>query len=141
MGDKSTLVLFVLCALTIGGFVNYRRNAPLDAELKNRTYADLKARDLDTLIQAYEQETRRLRAWVDQEPLADVPSQALDDSDLGGKVKTFERYQREANRWRSLRQEVLQREATLEALNKEKDLRARGLDQRWRQILRRITTL
>jgi hypothetical protein len=141
MGDKSTLLILVLCALTIGGFVNYRRNAPLDAELQSRTYADLKDRDLDTLIQAYEEETRRLRAWVDQEPLAKVPSQALDDSDLGGKVKTFERYQRETNRWRSLRQEVLQREATLEALNKEKDLRARGLDERWRQILRRLITL
>lgn len=141
MGDKSTLLILVLCALTIGGFVNYRRNAPLDAELQNRTYADLKDPDLDTLIQAYEEETRRLGAWVEQEPSARVPSQALDASDLGGKVKTFERYQRETNRWRSLRQEVLQREATLEALNKEKNLRARGLNQRWRQILRRVITL
>jgi hypothetical protein len=141
MGDKSTLFILMLCALTIGGFVNYRRNAPLDAELQNRTYADLNDPDLDTLIQAYEEETRRLGAWVDQAPLADVPSQALDASDLGGKVKTFERYQRETNRWRSLRQEVLQREATLEALNKEKSLRARGLDKRWRQILRRVITL
>jgi hypothetical protein len=141
MGDNSTLLILMLCALTIGGFVNYRRNAPLDAELQNRTYADLKDPDLDTLIQAYEEETRRLRAWVEQEPSANVPSQALDDSDLGGKVKMFERYQRETNRWRSLRQEVLQREATLEALNKEKNLRARGLDERWRQILRRLITL
>ncbi len=125
MGDKSTLFVIVVCALLIGGFVNYRRNAPLDAELQSRTYADLKSRDVDALLQAYEQETRRLRAWVDQEPMAAPASRARGASDVGGKAETFSRFQREA---------------TIEALQKEQSIRARGLDKRWRQILRRVTT-
>ncbi len=141
MGDKCTWIVLVLCALLIGGFVNYRRNAPLDAELQNRSYADLKPADLEALLQAYEQETRRLRGWLDQEPLAAGSDQARGASDVGGKAKTFERFQREASRWRALRQEILEREATIEALRKEKRLRAQGLDKRWRQLLRRVTTL
>ncbi len=140
MGDKSTLFVIVVCALLIGGFVNYRRNAPLDAELQSRTYADLKSRDVAMLIEAYEQETRRLRAWVDQEPMAAPASRARGASDVGGKAETFSRFQREARRWRTLRQEILEREATIEALQKEQGIRARGLDKRWRQILRRVTT-
>ena len=140
MGDKSTLFVLVVCALLIGGFVNYRRNAPLDAELQSRSYADLKSRDVATLIEAYEQETRRLRVWVDQEPTAAPARRARDASDVGGKAETFSRFQREAHRWRTLRQEILEREATIEALQKEQSIRARGLDKRWRQILRRVTT-
>ncbi len=139
MADKSTLVI-IACALLIGGFVNYRRNAPLDVELQNRTYAELKADDLDALLAAYELETRRLRAWVDEEPMAAPVDRARSASDVGGKAETFSRFQREARRWRVARYEVLEREATVEALQLEKSIRARGLDQRWRQILRRVTT-
>ncbi len=139
MADKSTLVI-IACALLIGGFVNYRRNAPLDAELQNRTYAELKADDLDALLAAYELETRRLRAWVDEEPMAAPVDRARSASDVGGKAETFARLQREARRWRVARSEVLEREATVDALQLEKSIRARGLDQRWRQILRRVTT-
>ncbi len=139
MGEKSTFVIIV-CALLIGGFVNYLRNAPLDAELQNRTYAELKSDDLDALLAAYEQETRRLRAWVDEEPMAAPADRALSASDVGGKAETFSRFQREANRWRAQRYEVLEREATIAALQTEKSIRARGLDLRWRQILRRVTT-
>ncbi len=139
MADKSTLVI-IACALLIGGFVNYRRNAPLDVEIQNRTYAELKAEDLDALLAAYELETRRLRAWVDDEPMAAPVDRARSASDVGGKAETFSRFQREARRWRVARSEVLEREATVEALQLEKSIRARGLDQRWRQILRRVTT-
>ncbi len=139
MADKSTLVI-IACALLIGGFVNYRRNAPLDVELQNRTYAELKADDLDALLAAYELETRRLRAWVDEEPMAAPVDRARSASDVGGKAETFSRFQREAKRWRVARSEVLEREATVEALQLEKSIRARGLDQRWRQILRRVTS-
>ncbi len=139
MVDKSTLVI-IACALLIGGFVNYRRNAPLDVELQNRTYAELKADDLDALLAAYELETRRLRAWVDEEPMAAPVDRARSASDVGGKAETFSRFQREAHRWRVARYEVLEHEATVEALQLEKSIRARGLDQRWRQILRRVTT-
>jgi len=140
MGDKSTLFMIVVCALLIGGFVNYRRNAPLDAELQNRTYAELKSDDLDALLAAYEQQTRRLRAWVDEEPMAAPVDRARSASDVGGKAETFSRFQREANRWRAQRSEVLEGEATIAALQQEKSIRARGLDLRWRQILRRVTT-
>ncbi len=139
MGEKSTL-LIIGCALLIGGSVNYLRNAPLDAELQNRTYAELKSDDLDALLAAYEQETRRLRAWVDEEPMAAPVNRARSASDVGGKAETFSRFQREANRWRAQRYEVLEGEATIDALQKEKSIRARGLDLRWRQILRRLTT-
>ncbi len=139
MGDKSRFVIIV-CALLIGGSVNYLRNAPLDAELQNRTYAELKANDLDALLVAYEQETRRLRAWVDEEPMAAPTDRARSASDVGGKAETFSRFQREANRWRAQRYEVLEREATIEALQKEKSIRARGLNLRWRQVLRRVTS-
>ena len=141
MGDKSMPVLVALCAVLIGGFVNYQRNAPLDVELQNRTYAELKQADLEALLAAYQLETQRLRVWVDQEPPAGTPDHAKGASDVGGKAETFARFQREANRCRALRQEVLEREATIEALEKEKSIRARGLDQPWRQILRRLTTL
>ena len=140
MGGKSTLFVLVVCALLIGGFVNYRRNAPLDAELQSRSYADLKSRDVAMLIEAYEQETRRLRVWAEQEPTAAHARRAPDASDVGGKAERFSRFQREAQRWRTLRQEILEREATIEALQKEQSIRARGLDRRWRQILRRVTT-
>ena len=140
MGDKSTLFVIIVCALLIGGFVNYRRNAPLDAELQNRTYSELKADDLDALLAAYEQEIRRLRVWVDEEPMAAPADRARSASDVGGRAETFSRFQREANRWRALRYEVLEREASIEALQHEKSIRARGLDLRWRQILQRVTT-
>ena len=139
MGDKSTLFMIVVCVLLIGGFVNYRRNAPLDAELQNRTYAELKSDDLDALLAAYEQETQRLRAWVDEEPMAVPADRARSASDVGGKAETFSRFQREANRWRAQRYEVLESEASVDALRREKSIRARGLDRRWRQILRRVT--
>ncbi len=141
MGNKSTLFVIVVCGLLIGGFINYCRNAPLDAELQNRTYAKLKADDLDALLAAYEQETRRLGVWVDPEPMAAPVNLARGPSDVGGKAETFSRFQREANRWRSRRHEILELEAAIEALQKEKSIRQRGLDQRWRQILRRVTTL
>ncbi len=139
MGDKSTL-LIIGCALLIGGSVNYLRNAPLDAELQNRTYAELKSYDLDALLAAYEQQTQRLRGWVDEEPMAAPVDRARSASDVGGKAETFSRFQREANRWRAQRSEVLEGEATIAALQQEKSIRARGLDLRWRQILRRLTT-
>ncbi len=139
MGGKSRFVIIV-CALLIGGFANYLRNAPLDAELQNRTYAELKADDLDALLAAYELETRRLRAWVDEEPMAAPADRTRSASDVGGKAETFSRFQREANRWRAQRSRVLEGEATIDALQKEKSIRARGLDLRWRQILRRVTT-
>ena len=141
MRGKSTLFAIVVCGLLIGGFVNYRRNAPLDLELQNRTYAGLKADDLSALLSAYGQETRSLRGWVDQEPMAAPVNRARGPSDVGGKAEAFSRFQREASRWSSLRHKILEQEATIQALQLEQSIRQRGLDQRWRQILRRVTTL
>ena len=108
--------------------------------IRDSTYAELKSDDLDALLAAYEQQTRRLRAWVDEEPMAAPVDRARSASDVGGKAETFSRFQREANRWRAQRSEVLEGEATIAALQQEKSIRARGLDLRWRQILRRVTT-
>ena len=141
MGDKTTLVTIVLCVLLIGGFANYRRNAHMSEQFENRTYASLRNTDLDALIQAYQSEIDRIQVWLDNEPIESRGSKRRNDGHLDDRIKRFESFQQEAHRWRALRRQVLEREVALEALQKEKLLRAQGLNTRWRQILKQATTL
>ncbi len=141
MGDKTTLVIIVLCVLLIGGFANYRRNAHMSEQFENRTYASLRNADLDALIQAYQSEIDQIQVWLDNEPIESRGSKRRNGGHIDARIERFESFQHEAHRWRNLRGQALEREVAMEALQKEKLLRAQGLNARWRQILKQATTL
>lgn len=142
MADKGPLVIFLVGALSIGGFVNYRRNAALDDELRNRSYAELSDSALVTLIQAYESELERLRGRSGAAGLQNAPTTSgRRGALLDEKIRRFEQEQRETARRRALHIGMLDQQVRVEALRKEQRIRAQGLDQRWRQILRRVVTL
>jgi hypothetical protein len=141
MGSKLTALCVLVSALSIGGFINYQRNAPLDAPLANRPHAALPTEGLDALVTAYEAQLAELRDWVEEEPDPSLRPRGLAPSDLGGKWKAFERYQQESQRWKSRRNVILEREVMLQNLKKEQAIRNQGLDQPLRRILRRVITL
>lgn len=136
MGKLVAIVL--LLVLPIGGFVNYRRNAPLDQELENRTYANLPDDDLAALIEAYEGEARRLSGLVSNKPQGEDELDGYSASDYDGKVKAFRTFQQYNSQWRRARGELFEQEAALEELRREQSIRERGLDKPWKRILRRV---
>ena len=138
---KALLALTVLVAAAAGGgYYNYERNAHLDEELAGRPYATLADAELDLLIAAYEQERAEL-----EERLAVIASRAGGGrgygDDLMGKVKGFDRAQRHATQWRDAQAEMLDRQVAVESLEREKQIRTRGLDSEWQRVWRRVTTL
>jgi len=141
MGDKATLLPIVLCVLLIGGFANYRRNAHMGEQFEKRAFAGLRTADLDALIQAYQSEIERIQGWLGNEPTQSRGSKRRGDGHIDARIKRFESFQQDAHRWRDVRRQVLEREVALEALEKEKLLRAQGLNARWRQILKQATSL
>jgi hypothetical protein len=140
MGNTSISLIVLVGLLVIGGLVNYERNAALDAPLADRPYADLNRDTLDQLVETHEAQLAELTAWVEESPDASVPRQELAPSDLGGKWRAFERYQKESKRWKALRNAVLEHEVVLQGLKKEQGIRNQGLDQPWWRIYRRVTT-
>lgn len=141
MGKLFTGLIVLLAIATIGGFANYTRNAPLDAELANRPYATLSEADLDALLQAYTSEQQGLQNRLNN--YAQDRTGVMDGfapADLGGKVNAFDSFQRKNNKWRDTNREKLSHEIELEKLTKEKNIRARGLHVERNRVWRRVTT-
>jgi hypothetical protein len=132
------ILLCVALALPIGGFVNYQRNAPLDQELKNRTYASLSDADLAMLVNAHEGQTRAYESRLAEGPQGQEMVDGYAAADLDAKLKGFESFQEFNRQWRDMRGQLLEQKAALEELSREQSIRARGLDREHRRILRRV---
>jgi hypothetical protein len=136
------LVLVVLCAALGGaGYWNYQRNEHLDQDLQNRPYRTLKDRDLALLEQAYRDElasfTKKLQKQSQRLGGGDGKYAA---SDLQGKIEGFGKAQASAGRVRDTQLEVAERQVGVEHIEREKRIRAAGLDQEWNRIKRRLLT-
>ncbi len=136
---KALFALLVLCAALLGGgFLNYQRNAGLDKDLQFRPYAGYSDRDLDAMRRAYEQQAAQMRGGlgeVDQSRIARTKP-----SDYQTKLREFERFQQENERWKEGHREMLGTQVVAEAIRKEQEIRRAGLDNPWKRILRRATT-
>jgi hypothetical protein len=140
MGKALFVLLLLLAAAGGGGYYNYQRNAHLDEELGARPYASLSTEQLELLIGAYEQERAELARQVAL-IASDDNANGYAPADLMGKVQGFDRAQRESGRWREIHGQMLEREVELDNLAHEKSIRARGLDDEWQRIWRRVVTL
>jgi len=134
-------LLIALVVLVGGGYYNYQRNAPLDRELQNRPHAGLSTSDLELLFEAHKAELARLerKLGVQSDGTREVGSYA--PSDLKGKLQGFDRFQSRNRLWKEVYREKLDQELAIESIDKERALRHQGLDQRWVQIWRRVSTL
>ncbi len=134
------ILLVLVVALPIGGYVNYQRNEPLDQELKDRTYAALSNHDLKALADAYQSQTAAYKSR-----LAEGGPQGQDmvdghaAADFEAKLKGFESFQQFNRQWRDIRGKMLEQQAALEKIRREQSIRTRGLHEEWRRILRRVT--
>lgn len=127
---KVLLLLLVLVAATAGGlYHNYNRNAYLIADLqKPRPYAKVATADLGKLIHAYESEIKQRKARVAAAPSGAESIERRDASDVGGKADAFAGFQRENERWKAQRGQVMEQEVELKQLLFEKTIRDRHLD-------------
>jgi hypothetical protein len=136
---RALVVLVVLLVgIAGGGFVNYQRNAALDQELEFRPYKGLSDADLAALRDAYEKSVGQMESSLGN-PDGDV-FRKVKPGDFGGKVKAFERFQQENERWKQGHRAALENRATIDAIKKEQGIRRSGLDDPWKRILRRATT-
>jgi len=133
--------VLVVALLGIAGVVNYRRNAYLDAELEQRPYGGLSDAELTLLIEAHQQEKSQIEARLGSVANRRDPMRGYADGDLSGKLEGFARVQKNARDWKSTRSNMLDHEVEIERLQHEQSIRARGLDDPWNRILRRVTTL
>ena len=142
MGKFFAVLIVLVAVVSIGGFANYHRNAPLDNELKNRPYATLSDSDLTALIEAYQGETQglqnRLNAYAEDRTGV---MEGYAPSDLHGKLGAFDSFQRKNESWRDTNRAKLSHEVELEKLEKERSIRQRGLHIERNRILRRLTTI
>jgi hypothetical protein len=141
MGKAMLALVLLLAAAGGGGYYNYQRNAHLDEELGARPYASLSTEQLELLVAAYQQERDELARQVAVVAADDGSPSRAPAADFMGKVSDFDRAQRDSVRWREVRGQMLEREVELEKLEREKGIRARGLDDEWTRIWRRVTTL
>lgn len=134
-------LLLLLLALAGGGYYNYERNAPLDADLQNRPHATLSTRDLEILYQAHKSELERLTKQLAAKPDGTQEVQNYAPSDVKGKLQSFDRFQSRNKAWQDVYGDKVDQEIALESVEKERVIRQKGLDKRLNQILRRVTTL
>lgn len=139
---KAILALLVLgIALGGGGYYNYTRNAPLDADLnKPRPYKSLSTPDVAQLLSAYQADLNRLKGSVGTKPGGEGVIDRFDASDVGGKAQGFASFQRDNQRWKNARGQVFELEKTIADVRLEKSIRDRGLDVESARIWRRIST-
>ena len=140
---KAFLALLVLViGVGGGGYYNYVRNAPMDADLQQpRPFKGLKTADVGQLLSAYEKDVARLKGGVGQAPGGADVIDRFDASDVGGKAQGFASFQKDNQRWKNARGQIFELEKTITDLRFEKSIRDRGLDDEKTRILRRLTTL
>ena len=129
MGKALLLLLVLVVAVAGGAYYNYNRNAGLAADLdKPRPYANVATPDLVKLIQNYQLEIQRAKGRTSAAPAGEDAIDRRDSSDVGGKADAFASFQRENERWKARRGEVMEQEAELKNLLFEKSIRDRHLD-------------
>ncbi len=134
------LLVLLLVVVPALGFLNYRRNAHLDAEFENRVYATLSDEDLKTLSEAYQAQVNDLATRVADKPLGADEMDSFAPADLQGKVKGFEAFQGYNRHWRRMRAELFEQEAALKEILRERSIRERGLDNPINRVKRRLLT-
>ena len=132
------IAIVALAALGAGGGWNYQRNAYLDKDLEFRPFATLTDTHLVQLLDAHRQNVVTLHMSAGQAPSVNMAG--IDESDLQGKIAAFDRFERQNSAWKDRHGLALQEQARVEGLEREQQIRAAGLDQEWRRILRRVTT-
>jgi hypothetical protein len=126
---KVLVLLVLLMGLVGGGYYNYQRNAPMDADLQEqRPYRAIPSADLAKLIMSAQKDIARAKGAVASAPHGASAIDAQDASDVGGKAKAFAGFQRENERWKAQRGRVMEQEAELKPLLFEKSIRDRHLD-------------
>ena len=139
---KFFAALLVSLAMIAGaGFYNYQRNAALDLELSNRSYANLSDADLYALIEAYTGEGAKLKRTLSG--ATGDPTAAMNGfapGDLDGRLAAFNDFQKRNERFKRVSRAELQHRVMIEALEHERTIRARGLDDEWTRIRRRVLT-
>ncbi len=135
------LLLILVGGVCGGGYYNYTRNAPMDADLAlPRPYKTLTTPDVSKILAAYESDLARIKGSVAKAPSGEAAIDRFDSSDVGGKAKGFASFQRENERWKNARGQVFELEKTLKDVRLEKSIRDRGLDVEQTRIWRRIST-
>jgi hypothetical protein len=139
---KSILALLVLLiGVGGGGYYNYTRNAPMDADLLlPRPYATLSTRDVGKLLVAYEADLAKIKGSVAEAPGGEGVIERFGASDVAGKAQGFASFQHENQRWKNARGKVFELEKTVADVRLEKSIRDRGLDIEQTRIWRRIST-
>ncbi|HTO68427.1 MAG TPA: hypothetical protein VMR31_01075 [Myxococcota bacterium] len=129
MGKLLLLLVVLVVAVAIGAVANYQRNAGLDADAHlPRPYAGISTPDLTKMIQAYQAQIDRAKKRVAAEPTGASAIDRQGDSDVEGKAQAFAGFQRQNERWKEQRGEVMEYEAELKKLMFEKSIRDRHLD-------------
>jgi hypothetical protein len=141
MSAKAPAVL-VLAALVAGGAYNYHRNARLEREAAGqRPYGGLSDADLEVLTAAYEAELQSLKHRLSEIGEPSAAGRPKSPSDLGQRVRDFERAQFSNERWRAIHGDVKDRESQLEKLRQEASARRAAGESGWLRFLRLLTTL
>ena len=133
----------VILVVVVGGagFANYHRNAPLDAELADRPYALYSDADIESLLKAHTSERDRIRGVLSQE--GSDPTQVMNGfaaADFVGKLNAFDKFQQRNNVYKRVNGMALEHEVEIEVLEKEKNIRKRGLNDPRKRMWRRILT-
>ena len=131
---KSLVVL--LLVLVVGGGANYYRNAQKDAQVF-RPYRSYSEADLEALLGAYREDADRLvqrYTTTKEEGLGGHRGTLLDE-----RVAQFERAQARAQRVRDAGAALSMREADIQAMQRELQLKAQDRD-RLGTFLRRVGT-
>lgn len=137
---KVLLLLVLILAVAGGGYWNYQRNAAMDADLgQQRPYKAVPTADLMKLIASSQKDIQRAKGSVASAPSGASAIDAQDSSDVGGKAHAFAGFQRENERWKAQRGAVMEQEALLQELLREKQLRDKDVDS-WTRIKRRVLT-
>lgn len=131
------MLLGLVCG---GGYYNYQRNAHLDKDLKFRPFAGITDPELQVLVEAYETKMQHMaRNFGASGP--QVHNRRAAPSDLPSKVAAFEQFQRENERWKEGRRQILSESATIDQLRHEQKIREQGLHKPWVRMMRRVTTM
>jgi hypothetical protein len=138
------LLSLVIVVLMVGGagFANYQRNAPLDAELADRPYARYADGDIEALLAAHKSERDRIRGALTGD--AADPTRVMNGfaaGDFDGKIHAFDKFQRKNQAFKQINGMALEHEVEIEVLEKEQNIRKRGLHDPRQRVLRRVLTL